>query len=110
MNLRRGWGDVALAVVVIAVVGMMVVPLPRVAIDLLLGVSITSSVLILLAAVYAPSPARLTTLPTILLVATLFRLGLNVSTTRRILAHADGGEVVAAFGSFVAQASLVVGL
>lgn len=108
--MRRGWGDVALAVVVIAVVGMMVVPLPRVALDLLLGVSITASVLILLSAVYAASPARLSTLPTIILVATLFRLGVNVSTTRRILAHADGGEVVQAFGSFVAQASLVVGL
>lgn len=107
---RRGWGDIALAVVVIAVVGMMVVPLPRLAIDLLLAVSITSAVLILLAAVYAPSPARLSTLPTVILVATLFRLGLNVSTTRRILAEADGGDVVHAFGAFVAQGDLVVGL
>ena len=58
---------------------------------------------ILLSAVYAPSPARLTTLPTLVLLATLFRLGLNVSTTRRILAEADGGEVVRAFGDFVAR-------
>ena len=104
------WGDLGLAVVVVAVVGMMVVPLPRLAIDLLLALSLTSAVVILLAAVYAPSPARLTTLPAVLLVTTLFRLGLNVSTTRRILAHADGGDVVAAFGSFVAQADLVVGV
>ena len=108
--MKRGWGDIALAVVVIAVVAMMIVPLPRMAIDLLLAVSITSSVLVLLAAVYAPTPARLSTLPTILLVTTLFRLGLNVSTTRRILSHGDGGDVVQAFGSFVAQADLVVGL
>ncbi len=108
--MRRGWGDIALAIIVIAVVAMMVVPLPRLAIDLLLSVSITSAVLILLAAVYAPSPARLSTLPTVLLVTTLFRLGLNVSTTRRILAEGDGGDVVQAFGSFVAQDDLVVGL
>lgn len=108
--MRRGWGDVALAVIVVAVVAMMVVPLPAIAIDLLLAVSFTSAVVILLTAVYAPSPARLTTLPTILLVATLFRLGVNVSTTRRILAEADGGQVVRAFGDFVAQGQLVVGL
>ena len=108
--MRRGWGDLALAVIVVAVVAMMVVPLPALAIDLLLAMSFTSAVVILLTAVYAPSPARLTTLPTILLVATLFRLGVNVSTTRRILAEGDGGQVVRAFGDFVAQGELVVGL
>ena len=107
---RRGWGDVALAIVVVAVVGMMLVPLPRAAIDVLLAVSLTSAVVILLSAVYAASPARLTTLPTLVLLATLFRLGLNVSTTRRILAEADGGDVVRAFGSFVARGDLIVGL
>jgi|JI10StandDraft_1071094.scaffolds.fasta_scaffold45971_3 type III secretion protein V len=107
---RRGWGDLALAVVVVAVVAMMVVPLPALAIDLLLAVSFTSAVVILLTAVFAPDPGRLTTLPTILLVATLFRLGVNVSTTRRILAEADGGEVVRAFGGFVASGDLIVGL
>ena len=109
-SMRRGWGDLALAVIVVAVVAMMVVPLPALAIDLLLAMSFTSAVVILLTAVYAPSPARLTTLPTILLVATLFRLGVNVSTTRRILAEGDGGQVVRAFGDFVAQGELVVGL
>lgn len=108
--MRRGWGDLALAVVVIAVVAMMVVPLPRLALDLLLSLSLTASVLVLLAAVYAPSPSRLSTLPTVLLVTTLFRLGLNVSTTRRILAEADGGDVIEAFGRFVAEGHLVVGL
>ncbi len=110
MIARRGWGDVALATIVVAVVAMMVVPLPGFAIDLLLAVSFTSAVVILLTSVYATSPARLTTLPTILLVATLFRLGVNVSTTRRILAHGDGGEVVRAFGNFVAEGDLIVGL
>ena len=108
--MRRGWGDLALAVIVVAVVAMMVVPLPALAVDLLLAMSFTSAVVILLTAVYASSPARLTTLPTILLVATLFRLGVNVSTTRRILAEGDGGQVVRAFGDFVAQGKLVVGL
>src|SRR5688572_6776301 len=64
---RRGWGDVALAIVVVAVVAMMLVPLPRAAIDVLLAVSLTSAVVILLSAVYAQSPARLTTLPTLVL-------------------------------------------
>ncbi|MBK9035304.1 MAG: FHIPEP family type III secretion protein [Myxococcales bacterium] len=109
-SFRRGWGDIALAVIVVAVVAMMVVPLPALAIDLLLALSFTSAVVILLTSVYATAPARLTTLPTILLVATLFRLGVNVSTTRRILAEADGGQVVKAFGNFVAQGDLVVGL
>ena len=107
---RRGWGDVALAIVVVAGVGMMLVPLPRAAIDVLLAVSLTSAVVILLSAVYAPSPARLTTLPTLVLLATLFRLGLNVSTTRRILALGDGGDVVRAFGGFVARGDLIVGV
>ena len=110
MTQRRGWGDLVLATIVVGVVAMMVVPLPARAIDLLLAVSFTAAVTILLASVYARTPATLTTLPTIVLVATLFRLGLNVSTTRRILAHADGGEVVRAFGSFVAEGDLIVGL
>ncbi len=109
-SIRRGWGDLGLAVVVVGVVAMMVVPLPRFAIDLLLALSLTSAVVIMLSAVYASSPARLTTLPAVLLVSTVFRLGLNVSTTRRILAEADGGAVVEAFGNFVAQGDLVVGL
>lgn len=102
--------EVAVAAVVVAVVAMMIVPLPRALLDVLVSLNLASAVLLLLTAVLTRRPLELTVFPTLLVVTTLFRVGLNVSTTRRILAEADGGAVVAAFGSQVAAQSLVVGL
>ncbi|MCE9573384.1 MAG: flagellar biosynthesis protein FlhA [Deltaproteobacteria bacterium] len=106
----RGWGDLALAALIVAVVAMMIVPLPRPLVDLLLAANLAAAVAMLLAAVFVAEPLRLASFPTILLVATLVRVGLNVSTTRLILAHADAGQIVQAFGSLVVADNLVVGL
>jgi type III secretion protein V len=110
MKRRSGWGDLALAALIVAVVAMMIVPLPRPLVDLLLAANLAAAVALLMAAVLVTEPLRLASFPTILLVATLVRVGLNVSTTRLILAHADAGQVVHAFGSLVVADNLVVGL
>lgn len=99
-----------MAAVVVSVVAMMIVPLPRLLLDGLVSLNLAAAVLLLLTAVLSRRPLELSVFPTLLVVTTLFRVGLNVSTTRRILAEADGGAVVAAFGAQVAAQSLVVGL
>ena len=106
----RGWGELAIGALVIAVVAMLIVPLPRPLLDTLLALNIAIAVALLMAAVFTPRPLSFTSFPTLLVVTTLFRVGLEVSATRLILADADAGEVVRAFGSSVVAGSLVVGL
>jgi type III secretion protein V len=111
MASRGRWQlELVVAGVVIAVVTMMVVPLPRPLLDVLLTLNLGVAVLLLMAAVFAPRPLQFSSFPTLLVVTTLFRAGLNVSTTRLILADGDAGAVVRAFGASVAAQSLVVGL
>ncbi|MGE3765393.1 MAG: FHIPEP family type III secretion protein, partial [Kofleriaceae bacterium] len=110
MGSPRGWGELAIAALVIAVVAMLIVPLPRPLLDALLALNIAIAVALLMAAVFTPRPLSFTSFPTLLVVTTLFRVGLEVSATRLILADADAGEVVRAFGSSVVAGSLVVGL
>lgn len=103
------YSDVALASVVIGMVGMMIVPLPTFALDLLLSLNITIAVVLLLVSLYVPNALRISAFPSILLITTLFRLALNVSSTRLILLQADAGQVIDAFGNFVVQGNYVVG-
>jgi type III secretion protein V len=103
------YSDVLLAVVVIAIVGMMIVPLPTLLLDILLTINISLSVTILLIALYIPRALQISVFPTLLLITTMYRLALTVSTTRLILADGDAGEVVYAFGNFVARGNFVVG-
>jgi type III secretion protein V len=105
----RRFADAALALVVILVVGMMIVPLPTPLLDVLITANIATSVLLLLVAMYVPDAISFASFPTLLLVTTLFRLALNVSSTRLILLQADAGEVIQAFGDFVVQGNYVVG-
>jgi type III secretion protein V len=102
--------ELAIAVLVIAVVAMLVVPLPRALLDILLTLNIAISVALLMAAVFSQRPLSFASFPTLLVVTTLFRVGLEVSTTRLILSERDAGEVVHAFGSSVVAGSLVVGI
>ena len=102
--------ELAIAALVIAVVAMLIVPLPKPLLDILLTLNIAIAVCLLMAAVFSPRPLQFASFPTLLVVTTLFRVGLEVSATRLILADADAGEVVAAFGSSVVAGSLVVGL
>ncbi len=106
----RRWGELAIAAVIIAVVAMLIVPLPRPLLDALLTLNIGMAVALLMAAVFTPRPLSFASFPTLLVVTTLFRVGLEVSATRLILADADAGEVVHAFGSSVIAGNLVVGI
>jgi type III secretion protein V len=103
-------GDPFVTAVVIAVVVMMVLPLPTAAIDLLIATSLAASVVLLMAAAGASQATRLATFPTLLLLTTLFRLGLNVSSTRLILLDADAGRIIDAFGHAVVRGNFVVGV
>ena len=102
-------GPAAIAAFVVAVVGMMIVPLPTWLLDILISLNLALSVTLLLGAVYARDALSIATFPTLLVLTTLYRLGLNVSTTRLILLQADAGHVVKAFGSFVVRGDYVVG-
>ncbi|HSP77171.1 MAG TPA: type III secretion system export apparatus subunit SctV [Myxococcaceae bacterium] len=103
------YSDIVLACVVVAIVGMMIVPLPTVLMDVLLTLNISISVVLLLISLYVPQALRLSVFPTLLLITTLYRLALTISTTRLILLTGDPGEVVVAFGNFVVQGNFVVG-
>src|SRR5215510_8459675 len=89
---------------------MLIVPVPRPLLDGLLAFNIGLAVALLMASLFTPSPLSFSSFPTLLVITTLFRVGLEVSVTRLILADADAGSVVAAFGSSVVADSLVVGL
>src|SRR5262249_7273282 len=106
---RLGIADLALAALVILVVGLMVVPLPTALLDLLIASNLAFSVVLLLVSLYASDALKIAAFPTVLLVTTLVRLALNVSATRLILLQADAGEVIRAFGNFVVRGNYVVG-
>ena len=107
---RVSISEVVLAAVVVAVVLLIVSPVPTAVLDVLFAASFGLAVVMVMASLYARSPLRLATFPALVLVSTLVRLGLIVAVTRGILAHADGGAVVAAFGRHVASGNLVIGL
>jgi hypothetical protein len=92
--------DLALAALVVSIVGMMIVPLPTFVLDLLISLNIAVAIVLLLISIYVSDALEVATFPTLLLLTTLFRLALEVSATRLILLHADGGDVIRAFGSF----------
>jgi flagellar biosynthesis protein FlhA len=102
-------GDIVFAICVIAIVGVMIVPLPPFVLDLLLSFNIAFSLVLLLSAIYVIAPLELSVFPSLMLVATLFRLSLNVASTRLILGDGYAGEVISAFGSFVVKGNYVVG-
>lgn len=102
--------DIVLAVLVIAVLGMIIVPLPPFLLDIFLTISISIAVIILLVSLYITDALKLASFPTILLITTLYRLALNISTTRLVLSQGYAGEVVEAFGNFVASGNFVVGI
>src|SRR5688572_23927406 len=86
------YSDILLALLVIAIIGIMIVPLPSFLLDVLLAANITISVVLLMTALYLPNALSLAAFPTILLITTLFRLALNVSSTRLILLYAYAGR------------------
>ena len=105
----RRFADAALAALVMLIVGMMIVPLPTPLLDVLIASDISLAVLMLLVSMYLRTGLDFAAFPTVLLVTTLYRLALNVSSTRLILLQADAGEVIHAFGHFVVRGNYVVG-
>lgn len=102
--------DLLLAAFIIAIGAMLLVPLPTRILDFLIVVNLAVSLLLLLAGLYLPHALALLSFPSLLLLTTLFRLGLNVASTRLILTQADAGQVIQAFGVFLVRGEVIVGL
>lgn len=102
--------DIALALILMAAVFMMVLPMPTALVDALVALNIGSAVVLLMVAVYIPSPLAFSAFPSVLLLSTVFRLALSIAITRLILLQADAGAIVDTFGNFVVAGNLVVGL
>ncbi|CAO95567.1 type III secretion system export apparatus subunit SctV [Erwinia tasmaniensis] len=102
--------EVVGAAIVMSIVFMMIIPLPTGLIDVLIALNICISSLLIVLAMYLPKPLAFSTFPSVLLLTTMFRLALSISTTRQILLQQDAGHIVEAFGNFVVGGNLAVGL
>jgi len=113
-----GWvarGEVALALGIVGIIVLLILPIPAFMLDMLLAISITSAVLILMTSLLIKKPLEFTAFPTVLLVATLFRLGLNIASTRLILSHGhegtDGaGHIIQALGELMMHGNFIIGV
>ncbi|MBA3048478.1 FHIPEP family type III secretion protein, partial [Brevundimonas sp.] len=113
-----GWvarGEVGMAIGVIGVILLLILPVPKFLLDLLLAISLVSSVLILMTAVMMKRPLDFAIFPTVLLVTTLFRLGLNLASTRLVLTHGHeghgaAGQVIQSFGALMMGGSFIIGI
>jgi flagellar biosynthesis protein FlhA len=101
--------DILLAFAVMMILGLMIIPLPAMMLDILLATNITLAILLLMVSMYINHPLELTVFPSLLLILTIFRLSLNVASTRLVLGDGYAGEVINAFGSFVVKGNYVVG-
>ncbi|HEY6228766.1 MAG TPA: FHIPEP family type III secretion protein, partial [Verrucomicrobiae bacterium] len=110
-NLKRllRQGDLWLVIGVFATILVLILPIPPLALDMFLAISIGMSLLILLIILYVEEPADFTSFPTLLLFVTLYRLALNVASTRLILLDGYAGHLIEAFGNFVVRGNYVVG-
>src|SRR5476649_576097 len=108
-------GEIALAIGVLTILVVLILPLPPILLDLALAISIIISVLILMTALFIHAPLEFSSFPTVLLIATMLRLALNLASTRLILAHGHegtdaAGHVIEAFGNFVMSGNFVIGI
>lgn len=107
---KRSFVDVALAAGVLLILAVMIVPVPTFLLDFLLVMDLALALVMLMMTIYTQNPLHFNIFPTLLLLATLFRLALNVASTRAILLHAHGGKVIEAFGEFVVGGNYAVGI
>ncbi|MBM4781616.1 MAG: FHIPEP family type III secretion protein, partial [Archangiaceae bacterium] len=105
----RTQSDVILAIVMAAIVGSMIVPLPPWVLDVGIAINLAAAAALLVAALYAKDALKVASFPTLLLITTLFRLSMNVSSTRLALSEGHAGEIIQAFGEFVVRGDYVVG-
>ena len=115
LNFLLAQKDLSVVIFVMAILAIIIVPLPSALLDVMLTVSIAISVLILLISLYVPKPTDLSTFPTLILIITLFRLALNIATTRMILSHGHEGpeavsDIITSFGEFVVGGNFVIGI
>lgn len=115
LNFLIGQRDLSVVIFVMAILAIIIVPLPSAMLDILLTISMAFAVLILLISLYVPKPTDLTTFPTLILILTLFRLSLNIATTRMILSNGHEGpeevsEIITSFGDFVVGGNYVIGI
>jgi type III secretion protein V len=101
--------DVVLAAFVILIIMMIIIPVPPEVIDTLIAVNLSVSISLIMISLYISKAVHLSAFPSLLLITTLFRLGIEISATRQILLHADAGEIILAFGKFVVGGNFVVG-
>ena len=94
----------------VAIVVMLIVPMPPYLLDVLISLNISAAVIVMLMSMHVKKPLDFSAFPALLLVATMFRLALNVSATRLVLEHGYAGAVIESFGSFVVGGSVIVGL
>ena len=101
--------DILLAILVVAIILLIVLPLPTALMDTFIAANISISISLLMLSTYIPDSTALSTFPTLLLLSTLFRLSLNIASTRLILLDADAGKIIDTFGNFVVAGNFVVG-
>jgi len=102
--------DLVLATLIVCIIFMMILPLPTWLIDALIATNMCLSAILLMVAMYLPTPLAFSSFPSVLLVTTLFRLAIGIATTRLILLNGDAGHIIYTFGNFVVGGNLVVGL
>lgn len=101
--------DVVLAILIIGILTMIILPINPHIIDYLIALNLSLSIALLMVALYIPSAVHLSIFPSLLLITTLYRLGLNIASTRQILLHANAGQIIFSFGNYVVGGNFVVG-
>ncbi len=106
----KSYSDIVLAFLVVAIVGLMILPLPLLVVDILVALNMLISLGLLLLAIYIPAATAFSSFPSVILISTLFRLSLSIAITRLILMDADAGDIIDTFGNLVVGGNVVVGL
>ncbi|MEI6242036.1 MAG: flagellar biosynthesis protein FlhA, partial [Chlamydiota bacterium] len=101
--------DLILAIIIICIILMLIFPLPPAVIDILISINLAVAISLLFVSLYIQKAVHLSIFPSLLLITTLYRLGVNISSTRQILLHANAGKIIFAFGKFVVGGNFVVG-
>jgi len=107
-NISRS-SDIALALLIIAILAMIIIPVNPFIIDYLIALNLSISVAVLMVALYIPGATHLSIFPSLLLITTLYRLGVNIASTRQILLQANAGDIIFQFGNFVVGGNFIVG-
>ncbi len=102
--------DIILAMFIVTIMGMIIIPVPHSVIDAMIAINLTVAVGLLMVSLYISKAVQLSIFPSLLLLTTLFRLGIEIAATRQILLHANAGKIILAFGKFVVGGSFIVGI